>query len=171
MTSSRHLPERRAQAQRSAVPCARAFSTRAVALHQVEQGRALVAAVVTQRPVHAQRLHPGSHERPRAVERRLPAGRDVGHLSSVLEPGEDQLLNAPRTRQAEDQREKGQLPLRVEQQPVRQEAQSRKENPGFSHEHTTLIFNNLHIPKVSFQSFIPKASFQKFQKVSCPHSL
>jgi hypothetical protein len=59
----------------------------------------------------------------------------------------------------------------VEQQPVRQEAQSRKENPGFSHEHTTLIFNNLHIPKVSFQSFIPKASFQKFQKVSCPHSL
>jgi hypothetical protein len=151
--------ERRARAQRSAVFGARAFSTRAVALHQLQQGRALVAAVVTQRPVHAQRPHPGSHERPRAVQRRLPAGRDVAHLSSVLEPREDQLLNAPRTGQAEDQREKGQLPIRVEQEPVRQEAQSRKEDPGFSHEHTSLIFANLYIPKVSFQ------------KVSCPCSL
>jgi hypothetical protein len=38
----------------------------------------------------------------------------------------------------------------VEQQPVRQEAQSRSKDPGFAHDHTSLIFANLCILKVSF---------------------
>jgi hypothetical protein len=52
----------------------------------------------------------------------------------------------------------------VEQQPVRQEAQSRSKDPGFAHEHMSLIFANLCILKVSFRNFIQK-SFMHTQPV------